>query len=267
MDSCHHGRCSRHPPPIGNIILSSYHQRVIVEKNRFNNSTHTILSIIIPVTKSFLPCCRDATPLPQLHCSGVAQQLLLLLLLAAAWLPWSHKSWITLANPKPNAGLYCSWPLQSKHLQYPCPNMLVISSLSVSLPLPVSCISWRTYARKHAPMMRLYYRYYWLPTPCFAFWQKLSCSLISILLNSSMTGFNISLSQINVGVAYAAWSALGTLLVTSMGILLFKESFSPFKLLCLSLIVFGVIGLNLKGWNKEKMLNQTLSWGKTVRNT
>jgi small multidrug resistance pump len=60
-----------------------------------------------------------------------------------------------------------------------------------------------------------------------------------------MGGINIALSQIEIGIAYAVWSALGTLVVTGVGIFVFKESCSPAKILCLSLIIVGVVGLNL----------------------
>lgn len=61
----------------------------------------------------------------------------------------------------------------------------------------------------------------------------------------SMIGFNISLAKIEVSVAYAIWSAMGTVIVSAAGILLFGESCTVMKLLCLSLISIGVIGLNL----------------------
>jgi hypothetical protein len=60
-----------------------------------------------------------------------------------------------------------------------------------------------------------------------------------------MLGFNLCLSQIEVGLAYAVWAALGTIVVTSVGIIFFHEHCSPVKLLCLTLIIAGVVGLNL----------------------
>jgi small multidrug resistance pump len=43
------------------------------------------------------------------------------------------------------------------------------------------------------------------------------------------------------------WSAMGTVLVTTMGVLLFGETFDVSKLICLAMIVAGVVGLNLRG--------------------
>jgi small multidrug resistance pump len=63
----------------------------------------------------------------------------------------------------------------------------------------------------------------------------------------SMVGFNISLAKIDVSVAYAIWSALGTTLVTAVGFFFFGESLDMTKILYLSMIVSGVVGLNLRG--------------------
>lgn len=60
-----------------------------------------------------------------------------------------------------------------------------------------------------------------------------------------MWGFNMSLAQVPVGIAYAVWSALGTTLVTTMGILHFDETMNWKKAVCLVLIVSGVVGLNV----------------------
>ena len=60
-----------------------------------------------------------------------------------------------------------------------------------------------------------------------------------------MYGFNISLAQVPVGIAYAVWSALGTTLVTTMGIWHFGETMNWKKAVCLLLIVAGVVGLNV----------------------
>lgn len=62
-----------------------------------------------------------------------------------------------------------------------------------------------------------------------------------------MFGFNLALARLEVGVAYAVWSGLGTLLISAIGIVLFGESFHPFKLASLLLIVMGVVGLNMSG--------------------
>ena len=67
-----------------------------------------------------------------------------------------------------------------------------------------------------------------------------------VLFSNSMCGFALSLAKIEVGIAYAVWSALGTAIVTTAGIVLFGESCDSIKLGCLLLIMAGVVGLNLR---------------------
>lgn len=61
----------------------------------------------------------------------------------------------------------------------------------------------------------------------------------------TLCGFALTLGQIDVSIAYAVWSALGTAIVAVAGVVLFHETFSLQKLLCLALIIVGVAGLNL----------------------
>jgi multidrug transporter EmrE-like cation transporter len=62
----------------------------------------------------------------------------------------------------------------------------------------------------------------------------------------SQCGLTISLAKIDVGIAYAIWAAIGTATVSIAGMLLFSESFDSIKMVSLSLIVMGVVGLNLR---------------------
>ena len=55
------------------------------------------------------------------------------------------------------------------------------------------------------------------------------------------------LRSIDVGVAYAIWAGLGTALVAAVGVLVFGEAITLARLLSLSLIVTGVVGLHLTG--------------------
>ncbi|MDM8561562.1 multidrug efflux SMR transporter [Candidatus Parabeggiatoa sp. HSG14] len=55
----------------------------------------------------------------------------------------------------------------------------------------------------------------------------------------------LSLKTIEVSVAYAVWSGLGTALIAIVGFVWFKEPFTVVKLLSLCLIIMGVVGLNL----------------------
>jgi len=53
------------------------------------------------------------------------------------------------------------------------------------------------------------------------------------------------LRSVDVGVAYAIWSGLGTALVAASGVLFFGEAITAVRLLSLCLIVGGVVGLQL----------------------
>ncbi len=54
-----------------------------------------------------------------------------------------------------------------------------------------------------------------------------------------------ALREIPVGTAYAIWTGVGAAGVALMGMLAFGESASPARLLCLTLILAGVVGLKL----------------------
>jgi small multidrug resistance pump len=55
----------------------------------------------------------------------------------------------------------------------------------------------------------------------------------------------LALKKINVSVAYAIWSGIGTALIAMIGFLWFKESMNAIKILSLALIILGVMGLEL----------------------
>lgn len=57
----------------------------------------------------------------------------------------------------------------------------------------------------------------------------------------------LSLKKIPVSVAYAIWSGVGIVIISAIGILMFKENINPVKIVSILLIVAGVVGLNLSG--------------------
>ena len=63
---------------------------------------------------------------------------------------------------------------------------------------------------------------------------------------SSQCGLTASLAQIDVGIAYAMWAAIGTATVTFFSVLLFDEELDVPKGACLLMIVVGVGGLHLR---------------------
>jgi small multidrug resistance pump len=54
----------------------------------------------------------------------------------------------------------------------------------------------------------------------------------------------LCIKQLDVSVAYSVWAGLGTTLIAVIGMIWFRESITTIKLISISLIVVGVIGLN-----------------------
>ena len=61
----------------------------------------------------------------------------------------------------------------------------------------------------------------------------------------SLSALTMALKKLDVSIAYAIWSGLGTALIAVIGILYFNESLPPLKIASLALIITGVVGLNL----------------------
>lgn len=77
---------------------------------------------------------------------------------------------------------------------------------------------------------------------------KLVPSLIVVVCYGlSFWMLSLTLKKIDVGIAYAIWSAVGTALITAIGILWFKEPLTAIKIGSIVLIILGVVGLNLGG--------------------
>lgn len=74
------------------------------------------------------------------------------------------------------------------------------------------------------------------PTVAFA-----ACALISFGL------LTIALRSLEVGPAYAAWTGLGAAGTAAVGMIWLSETVSVLKLVSLTLILAGVVGLNLSG--------------------
>ena len=69
--------------------------------------------------------------------------------------------------------------------------------------------------------------------------------LMVLLYGLSFFAFSHALKHMEVGTAYAIFSALGTALMASVGILWFNEPATVLRIISLFLIILGVIGLNL----------------------
>jgi small multidrug resistance pump len=62
---------------------------------------------------------------------------------------------------------------------------------------------------------------------------------------ASFALLSVALRGIELSIAYAVWSGVGTAVVAAIGITWFGETAGALKLLCLVLIVLGVAGLHL----------------------
>ncbi len=56
----------------------------------------------------------------------------------------------------------------------------------------------------------------------------------------------LALRKIDVSIAYAVWSGLGTAIIAMVGMLWFEEPITLLKIVSLGLIIAGVVGLNLE---------------------
>jgi small multidrug resistance pump len=76
------------------------------------------------------------------------------------------------------------------------------------------------------------------------FWPSI---LIFVFYALSFVSLTFCVKQMEISVAYAVWSGLGTFLIAIIGFAYFREPMPVIKLLSLLLVVAGVIGVNLSG--------------------
>ena len=79
------------------------------------------------------------------------------------------------------------------------------------------------------------------------FTRPLPSVLVVVCYGLSFFMLSLTLKRIDVSVAYAVWSGLGTALIASIGFLWFKEPVTALKIASIGLIIIGVIGLNVGG--------------------
>jgi small multidrug resistance pump len=68
---------------------------------------------------------------------------------------------------------------------------------------------------------------------------------VVVLYGISFACLAIAMRRIELGIAYAVWSGVGTAVIASIGIVWFREPASALKLVSLALVIAGVVGLNL----------------------
>ena len=60
--------------------------------------------------------------------------------------------------------------------------------------------------------------------------------------------FGLCLSDIDLGVGYATWGAVGTIVTPIVGYFIYKQKLSKWGLFALILIIISTLTLNLFGW-------------------
>ena len=67
----------------------------------------------------------------------------------------------------------------------------------------------------------------------------------AVALVLSMILLAAAVRTLPLGTAYAVWTGIGAVGTAALGVLLFGESASPARLVCIGLIVAGLVGLKL----------------------
>ncbi|MBB1301726.1 MAG: quaternary ammonium compound-resistance protein SugE [Pseudoalteromonas rhizosphaerae] len=77
---------------------------------------------------------------------------------------------------------------------------------------------------------------------------KLWPSVITFLaMWVSFAFLSFALKSLPLGISYAVWVGIGTLGITIMSFVWFKEPLSAFQIGCIILILIGIVGLKVQG--------------------
>lgn len=79
------------------------------------------------------------------------------------------------------------------------------------------------------------------------FSRPLPSALMFVCYAISLAALTFAIKRIEMSVAYAIWSGLGTLMISAIGVAVFQESISLLKAGSILLIIAGVAGLKLSG--------------------
>ena len=81
------------------------------------------------------------------------------------------------------------------------------------------------------------------------FTRPLPTILTLVSMAASLGLLGLALRSLPLGTAYAVWTGVGTVGTAILGIVLFRESADPARILCIGLIVAGIAGLKLASPN------------------
>lgn len=68
-------------------------------------------------------------------------------------------------------------------------------------------------------------------------------TVLSMIVSLGLLG--LALKTLPLGTAYAIWTGIGTIGTVALGIILFGEAATAFRLACVGLILAGIVGLKL----------------------
>lgn len=77
------------------------------------------------------------------------------------------------------------------------------------------------------------------------FSKTLPSILIFVFYGASFVALTFALKKIDLAIAYAVWSGVGTAVVAVIGFWYFGETVTAMKLVSLALVIAGVVGLRL----------------------
>jgi small multidrug resistance pump len=77
------------------------------------------------------------------------------------------------------------------------------------------------------------------------FTRPLPSVLLFVFYLLSFAALALALKRIELSIAYAIWAGVGMALITLIGLVFFKEPNSLVKMVSITLIIIGVVGLNL----------------------
>jgi small multidrug resistance pump len=69
--------------------------------------------------------------------------------------------------------------------------------------------------------------------------------LIFVFYAASFTLMTFAIKKLDLSLTYAIWSGVGTFLIAVIGLFWFKEPMTLLKVISMTLVIVGVIGLNL----------------------
>ncbi|WP_334188993.1 quaternary ammonium compound efflux SMR transporter SugE [Noviherbaspirillum sp.] len=68
-------------------------------------------------------------------------------------------------------------------------------------------------------------------------------TVLSMIISVGLLG--LAMKTLPIGTAYAVWTGIGAIGTVTLGIILFGDSASTARLLCVGLILAGIVGLKL----------------------